>query len=833
MTGQESKNKSQGAHSPSDARKAIEGYEIIAKIGQGGMGAVYKAKQLSMDRIVAMKILLPSLARDVDFVHRFLREARAAGRLQHPNIVTGIDVGESNGYYYFAMEYVEGRTVSDLLDTSGKLDEKEAFRIASHMASALQQAHQRGLVHRDIKPENIMVTGNGTAKLMDLGLAKSVNEDVKVTAAGMAVGTPHYVSPEQARGEDDLDIRSDIYSLGATLYHMVTGSVPFDGKSGAVIMTKHLTDALEPPHHRDPDVSAGVSKVIQKMMGKEPEQRYQTPEELAEDINRVMAGKPPQVKTTGVRGRRLVDTDRADVMAVKGELARRERVKAGVKAAPARKMSPAAIAGIAAAGVAVLVIGFLLTRGGEEATAPDQGGKMTVPPGRSEKDERLQDMMDKAGKWEMDHSGDYEGTIARYEEVSREGIGTVWEMRAKDAAKSVRAKRKKVAEELFDEIAGRAERLAESGDYDAAISTFRKLPEGFEKILREGSKEAIETLKIDASTKITKGLEEAEKLFESARPDRGVAQLERISNIKYRPLTAKIAAARARLMKGKRDIAEMEHRRAKEAARKKLQSYWDRFDGKIWAGDGPGAEAVLGEADADADLKKAGSAVRRDDVLSGLKEVLAGFKEVSGAKPTLKSALKALAGSQVTLGTIGGEKTGRIIEVRDDAVVLEVAAGGTTITTHRIRFSNLTEKTRVRLVMPPEPKTRPGWMALAVICIGRKDVEVAARALLKVPESVLHPHYRAKVDVLKVAEVESAAKEFWEWKIDPFVTIELNERTGEMARQRMYEFLDKYGRTSFKKSVELKLDQLKKNISKALPYALPIEETGTLKKKSP
>jgi hypothetical protein len=407
-------------------------------------------------------------------------------------------------------------------------------------------------------------------------------------------------------------------------------------------------------------------------------------------------------------------------------------------------------------------------------------------------------------------------------------------MRARDAVKSVRAKQKRVAEKVFDEIAGRAEKLVESGDYDAAIATLRKLPEGYERILRSASKEAIEALKIDASTKITRGLEEAEKLFESARPDRGVAQLERISNIKYRPLAAKIAAARAKLLKGKQDIAEMERKRAEEAARAKLRTYWDRFDGKIWAGDGAGAETVLGEADADADLKKAGAAVKRDAVLSGLREVLAGFKKVSGAKPTLKSALKALAGTRVTLETIGGEKTGRIRDVLDNALLLEVPTGvGLATTTHRIRFSNLTEKEKTRLVMPPEPKTRPGWMALAVICIGRKDVDVAAKALRKVPESILHPHYREKIDVLRDAEVESAAKEFWEWKIDPFVAIELNERTGEMARQRMYEFLDRYGRTSFAKSVKPKLDQLKKSIAKALPYALPIEDTGSSKKKSP
>jgi serine/threonine-protein kinase len=286
--------------------KEIPGYEVLDLLGEGGMGIVYRARQKSLDRVVALKILPASAARETSFIKRFISEARTVARLNHENIIAGIDVGEADGTYYFAMEHVEGESISEMIEKSGELEERFALQITAQMARALQHAHKHGLVHRDVKPQNILVTRNNLAKLCDLGLAKMQNDGGGSDPTGVPVGTPHYLSPEQARGEADVDIRSDIYSLGATLYHMLTGSTPFDGQSPMVLMTKHLTEEPIPARRRKASVSKGASDLVTRMMAKEKEDRHQTPGELLDDVERVLAGKKPSGarKSTSRRGSR-------------------------------------------------------------------------------------------------------------------------------------------------------------------------------------------------------------------------------------------------------------------------------------------------------------------------------------------------------------------------------------------------------------------------------------------------------------------------------------------------------------------------------------------------
>ncbi len=279
---------------------SIQGYKILTKIGQGSMGSIYKALQISMDRIVAIKCLAPRYAANDRFRERFLREARAVARLNHPNIIQGIDVGESNGIHYFAMEYVDGPTVGELLKRGGALDEKRALNIVTQIARALNHAFNHGIIHRDIKPDNVMLTREGIAKLCDLGLAKIPDGEQKGdnkasgTRPGASMGTPYYISPEQARGEHDVDTRSDIYSLGASFYHMVVGDVPFPGQSAADVISKHLTEPVTPPKQRNPLVSPPADWVIVKMLDKGREDRYQTPQELVRDLEAISQGGHPE-----------------------------------------------------------------------------------------------------------------------------------------------------------------------------------------------------------------------------------------------------------------------------------------------------------------------------------------------------------------------------------------------------------------------------------------------------------------------------------------------------------------------------------------------------------
>ena len=278
----------------------IPGYQLISKLGKGAMATVYKARQMSLDRIVAVKVLPKKLSENPEFVERFYKEGRAAARLSHNNIVQAIDVGcAPEGYHYFVMEYVEGQTLYDIMQPppigeGRNFAEAEALDVTIQMADALAHAHLRNLVHRDVKPKNILLTRDGVAKLTDLGLARAMDDkDAAETEAGKAYGTPYYISPEQIRGDVDIDFRADIYSLGATMYHLVTGKPPFDGETPSAVMHKHLKQPLTPADHVNTALSAGIGEIIDVAMAKNRDERYQSTEDMLEDLQAVRRGEPP------------------------------------------------------------------------------------------------------------------------------------------------------------------------------------------------------------------------------------------------------------------------------------------------------------------------------------------------------------------------------------------------------------------------------------------------------------------------------------------------------------------------------------------------------------
>jgi eukaryotic-like serine/threonine-protein kinase len=278
------------------AANQIPGFQILGKLGQGAMAVVYKAKQLSLDRTVAVKVLPSKFTENPEYVSRFYKEGKAAALLNHPNIVQAIDVGESGGRHYFVMEYVEGKTIHDDLAAGKIFGEKEAIDIILQVASALAHAHAKNLIHRDVKPKNIMITTGGVVKLADMGLARATTDIAAAQSeAGKAYGTPYYIAPEQIRGELDIDARADIYALGATFYHMVTGRVPFEADNPSIVMKKHLKEQLVPPDHINTTLSGGISEVIEFMMAKRKEERYASAEELIQDLEAVRRGEAPMI----------------------------------------------------------------------------------------------------------------------------------------------------------------------------------------------------------------------------------------------------------------------------------------------------------------------------------------------------------------------------------------------------------------------------------------------------------------------------------------------------------------------------------------------------------
>jgi serine/threonine protein kinase len=276
------------------AATQIPGFKILGKLGAGAMAVVYKGKQLSLNRSVAIKVLPRRFTENPEYVQRFYKEGQAAGKLNHPNIVQAIDVGEAGGYHYFVMEYVEGKTIADDISNGHIFGEQEAIEIIIQVCHALQHAHAHGLVHRDVKPKNIMINTQGVVKLADMGLARETTDiEAAQSEEGKAYGTPYYIAPEQIRGKIDIDGRADIYGLGATFYHMVTGKVPFTGADSSEIMKRHLREKLVPPDHINTSLSAGVSEVIEIMMAKRREDRYKNVEELLTDLEALRQGRPP------------------------------------------------------------------------------------------------------------------------------------------------------------------------------------------------------------------------------------------------------------------------------------------------------------------------------------------------------------------------------------------------------------------------------------------------------------------------------------------------------------------------------------------------------------
>ncbi|HEV2948725.1 MAG TPA: serine/threonine-protein kinase [Gemmataceae bacterium] len=278
------------------AAQQIPGYQLLEKLGQGSMGIVYKARQISMNRMVAIKVLHPRLAANPKYLERFTQEAHIAARLNHNNVVQAIDVGSIGNLNYFIMEYVQGTTIKADLEAGKIYGEQEALEIVRQIAQALDHAHRRHLVHRDIKPANIVLTTEGVAKLADLGLAREMaDQDRAESEKGLVLGTPYYIAPEQIQGDDDIDVRADIYALGATLYHMVTGQPPYPGANVDKVLRAHLKEELTPPDHLNTKLSAGLGQMVEVMMAKDRDRRYQNPGTLLMDLESLLAGQPPKV----------------------------------------------------------------------------------------------------------------------------------------------------------------------------------------------------------------------------------------------------------------------------------------------------------------------------------------------------------------------------------------------------------------------------------------------------------------------------------------------------------------------------------------------------------
>lgn len=377
----------------------LPGYEILGKIGEGGMSSVWRARQISLDRVVAIKTLSPQYLPDAEARQRFQHEARAAARLSHPGIAQVFDAGVAEGIPFIVMEYVDGKSLGEILAAEGKLPEARALQLVESVAQALGYAWQKDcIIHCDIKPDNLLISKMGEVKIVDLGLARFIGLHRRISLGDAIVGTPNYTAPEQAEGVPDLDCRADIYSLGATLYHMITGVLPFSGSPGSSAMDRHIHEFLADPMEVEPTASAPVGWLIEKMMVKNRAFRPLFWTTVLEDIAEVRNGrmpKPPMPEpgqSTVQRSQRRIDAK--PVLTVTKPVRKRVLRPAAMAPAPviverprsdlSRVLGPfIALLGIAVAVYLFLFLGLGVQSSDESAEAVVEEAPIAIPSGFS------------------------------------------------------------------------------------------------------------------------------------------------------------------------------------------------------------------------------------------------------------------------------------------------------------------------------------------------------------------------------------------------------------------------------------------------------------------
>jgi serine/threonine protein kinase len=277
-------------------------YDLLEKIAEGGMGAIYRGRNRDSGQIVAIKIMPSHMASNPVLLQRFEQEFRAASRLNHPNVVRALDYSDSGTTPYLVMEFVEGESLGQKIEREGKLPEAEAIRLIAQVAQGLHRAHKQGLIHRDVKPDNILVQPDGTAKLADLGLVKESESDLNLTKTGRGLGTPHFMAPEQFRNAKNASVRCDIYSLGATLYQMVTGELPFRSSGPLDAFMKKMNNELTPPRKLVPGLSERTDWAILRAMSADPNGRPGSCREFVEDLTGRSTRRLPTVDTAAPTG---------------------------------------------------------------------------------------------------------------------------------------------------------------------------------------------------------------------------------------------------------------------------------------------------------------------------------------------------------------------------------------------------------------------------------------------------------------------------------------------------------------------------------------------------
>lgn len=477
----------------------ISGFEILEKIGQGGMASVWKARQLSLDRIVAIKILAEGFSDEPEDVRRFQEEAQSAAKLKHPGIVLVHDANAENGTYYFVMEFVSGYTVGDWVRRKGVLSEKDALLVADCVADALGYAWERAnIVHCDIKPDNIIIDEDGTVKVADLGLSRTISlMEMDTEESDEIMGTPAYISPEQAMGEINLDFRADIYSLGAMLYHLVTGKMMFEEFDDDETLDKQVNDTVKDPIDINSSLSKGICWLIERMTAKEPDMREDSWEAVRADIQRVRRGLLPK----GAVLPEGSSTVRRSIRRTVGDYKRIENIQKIARSARAPIVMTTVKFSIIAIALAVAVKMYLqksyvalepvptpvpvvvtnvvsqskpnvksVEEDSVKVDAGDDSGDADV---MDVEVIRAKEMYDFAVSWQEKHLDDFDAAIEQFKSVVQETRGTKYSLMAQQRIRELESKKEQAIQDVVDGLVAKVRPLVKGHQYKKAISLIR------------------------------------------------------------------------------------------------------------------------------------------------------------------------------------------------------------------------------------------------------------------------------------------------------------------------------------------------------------------------
>jgi len=635
-------------------------YTIVRKLGEGGMGAVYEANQAGINRRVALKVLPQTLMQNQVFLERFMREAQSAGALNHPNIVTVHEVVQDQGYYFFSMEYVDGQTLREWLKRTGRMSADDALKIIRKVAQALHYAWQEArIIHRDIKPDNIMLTRQGEVKVADLGLAKSTAQDATVTADGTGIGTPAYMSPEQSRGAKDIDCRADIYSLGITLFQMLTAQLPFEAETPYAVIAAHLEQPLPDPKSISPEIPDSVSALIQRMCAKDPSQRYEAPAQLVDEIDAIArpgaAGPTQPIQTEAFRQQPTIP------------ISQRRR-----RAPKSRSRTPAILAAL----IGLVIIGglgyMMFGRGGPGvptttttiATTTTVKGVVAISPAQAK------EMFEYAMTYAKEHPDEFPEIINKFEEVRIETKGTVFAMQAADQIREWRRNWDDAGAAEIEKRRPIADRHVADADFVKARAVWEDFPKG---LLTDATRDRAnaEMARIETAVHaFAQNLKRQAAPFLAKRPGQlTAADITALTALKAkadRPPAGLDAAGKAALAAlagqiGQALAARQEHLAALRA--EALEELWNAYEPQMKGKGFDRAAVLVRESEGKNDAKVGALLAKDTPLVAGL------FAKAKENLPHLKGKTIRIGGMAMTVADV---KDGKVI-VKQDAAQMAFA----------------------------------------------------------------------------------------------------------------------------------------------------------------